>query len=189
MRLNVPNRLTVARILITPVFLTAFLWKTLPYRFLIACIIFVAGSITDAVDGHLARKNNEVTNFGKLLDPVADKILTTAALIGFMSEGLCSPWVLFVILVREFTITSIRSIAAADGVVIPANYWGKVKTVCQMVFTIIIMLLCQFEGFLSFLPFSVNAISSCLMWICAVLTVVSGAVYIKDSVKVIDFSK
>lgn len=189
MKLNVPNRLTVARIIITPVFLAVFLWKTLPYRFLIACIIFVVGSITDAVDGHLARKNNEVTNFGKLLDPVADKILTTAALIGFMSEGLCSPWVLFIILIREFTITSIRSIAASDGVVIPANYWGKVKTASQMVFTILIMLLCQFDFIAEKTPFTVEGISSFLLWITAALTVISGAVYIKDSIKVIDFSK
>ena len=189
MKLNLPNRLTIARIIITPVFLAVFLWKDLPYRFLIACIIFVVGSITDAVDGHLARKYNEVTNFGKLLDPIADKILTTAALLGFLNEGLCSTWVLMIILTREFTVTSIRMIAAADGVVIPANYWGKVKTASQMVFTILIMLLCHFSFIVEKTPFTVAQISSCLMWITAALTVISGAIYIKDSIKVIDFTK
>lgn len=84
-----------------------------------------------------------MTNFGKLLDPIADKILTTSALLAFMTMGLCNIWIVMIVLAREFAVASVRMIAAADGVVIPANKWGKAKTVSQMTFTIIIMLLCE----------------------------------------------
>lgn len=84
-----------------------------------------------------------MTNFGKLLDPIADKILTTSALLAFMAMGLCNIWIVMIVLAREFAVASVRMIAAADGVVIPANKWGKAKTVSQMTFTIIIMLLCE----------------------------------------------
>ena len=140
MRLNLPNILTISRVVITPFFLVTILMETLPHRFLIACIIFSIASITDAIDGHLARKNNQITNFGKFLDPIADKILTTAALLAFMSMGLCNIWIVMLVLTREFAIASVRMVAATNGVVIPANVWGKIKTVSQMVFTILIML-------------------------------------------------
>ena len=125
MKMNLPNKLTIARIIITPFFLAALLWEALPHRFLIATAIYAVGAITDAVDGHLARKNGQVTNFGKLLDPIADKILTTSALLAFMTMGLCNIWIVMIVLAREFAVASVRMIAAADGVVIPANKWGK----------------------------------------------------------------
>lgn len=143
MKLNLPNKLTLARIIITPVFLAVIMWEGLEHRYLIADIIFVIASITDAVDGHLARKYNEITNFGKLLDPIADKILTTAALLAFLQLGLCNVWIVMIVLTREFAVSSIRMISAANGTVIPANIFGKIKTASQMVFTIIIMLLCE----------------------------------------------
>lgn len=196
MRLNVPNKLTIIRILLTPIFLGVILWESLPHRFLIACIVFSLGSITDAVDGHLARKNNQITNFGKFLDPIADKILTTSALLAFMSMGLCNIWIVMLVLVREFAIASVRMIAASNGVVIPANIWGKIKTVTQMVFTILIMLL----GEVYFIIEKTNAelfrklpdlalISNGLLWVTAIFTVLSGAVYLVDSRKIIDFTK
>lgn len=196
MKLNVPNKLTIIRILLTPVFLGVILWESLPHRFLIACIVFSLGSITDAVDGHLARKNNQITNFGKFLDPIADKILTTSALLVFMSMGLCNIWIVMLVLVREFAIASVRMIAASNGVVIPANIWGKIKTVTQMVFTILIMIL----GEVYFIIEKTNAelfsklpdlalISNCLLWVTAIFTVLSGAVYLVDSRKIIDFTK
>ena len=170
--------------------------ETLPHRFLIACVIFSVASITDAVDGHLARKNNMITNFGKFLDPIADKILTTAALLAFMFMGLCNIWIVMLVLTREFAIASARMIAATNGVVIPANVWGKIKTVSQMVFTILIMLL----GEAYFVVETSNAIlfarlpdlsliSNGLLWITAILTVVSGGIYLYDSRKIIDFTK
>lgn len=128
MRLNTPNKLTIARIIITPIFLAAIMWETLPHRFLIATLIYSVAAITDAIDGKLARKNNQVTNFGKLLDPIADKVLTTSALLAFMAMGLCNIWIVMIVLTREFTIASIRMIAASNGVVIPANFWGKLSS-------------------------------------------------------------
>lgn len=196
MRLNLPNILTISRVVITPFFLVTILMETLPHRFLIACIIFSIASITDAIDGHLARKNNQITNFGKFLDPIADKILTTAALLAFMSMGLCNIWIVMLVLTREFAISSVRMIAATNGVVIPANVWGKIKTVSQMVFTILIMLLGEVYfvvessnvALFAKLP-DLSLISNGLLWITAILTVVSGGIYLYDSRKIIDFTK
>ena len=196
MRLNLPNILTILRVAITPFFLVTILMETLPHRFLIACIIFSIASITDAIDGHLARKNNQITNFGKFLDPIADKILTTAALLAFMSMGLCNIWIVMLVLTREFAISSVRMIAATNGVVIPANVWGKIKTVSQMVFTILIMLLGEVYfvvessnvALFAKLP-DLSLISNGLLWITAILTVVSGIIYLYDSRKIIDFTK
>lgn len=188
--MNTPNKLTVFRMLITPLFLAVILWD-IPHRFLLAAIIFSVAAVTDAIDGKLARKNNEVTVFGKLLDPIADKMLTTAALLAFMQLGWCNVWIVIIILTREFTITSIRLIASSQGVVIPANIWGKLKTVSQMTFTIVIMLLGEldktFHIFNKASTFSL--ISNTLLWLTAVLTVVSGIIYIAQSRKLIDFSK
>lgn len=196
MRLNLPNILTISRVVITPFFLVTILMETLPHRFLIACIIFSIASITDAIDGHLARKNNQITNFGKFLDPIADKILTTAALLAFMSMGLCNIWIVMLVLTREFAIASVRMVAATNGVVIPANVWGKIKTVSQMVFTILIMLLGEVYfvvessnvALFAKLP-DLSLISNGLLWITAILTVVSGIIYLYDSRKIIDFTK
>lgn len=196
MKLNLPNILTISRVVITPFFLVTILMETLPHRFLIACIIFSIASITDAIDGHHARKNNQITNFGKFLDPIADKILTTAALLAFMSMGLCNIWIVMLVLTREFAIASVRMVAATNGVVIPANVWGKIKTVSQMVFTILIMLLGEVYfvvessnvALFAKLP-DLSLISNGLLWITAILTVVSGIIYLYDSRKIIDFTK
>lgn len=183
--------------IISPLFLAVILWNSLPHRFLWAAVIFVAAAVTDAIDGKLARKNNEITNFGKLLDPIADKVLTTAALLAFMKMGLCSIWIVMIVLTREFAIASIRMIAASNGVVIPANIWGKLKTVSQMVFTIIIMLLGEIYQYAGNIVPGVTVphfltlanISNTLLWITAALTVISGIIYIKDSKNAIDYSK
>ncbi len=196
MKLNTPNLLTIARIIITPFFLWCILAENLPHRFLIACIVFSIGAITDAVDGHLARKNNQITNFGKFLDPIADKVLTTSALLAFMSMGLCNIWIVMLVLTREFAIASVRMIAAAGGVVIPANIWGKIKTVTQMVFTILIMLLGEIwntvenynQEVFEKLP-ELSLVSNGLLWIVAIFTVISGMIYLIDSRKIIDFTK
>ena len=198
MKLNTPNKLTIARMIITPVFLAVLLWESLPHRFLVATIIYSIAAITDAIDGKLARKNNQITNFGKLLDPIADKVLTTSALLAFMVMDLCNIWIVMIVLTREFAVAPIRMIAAANGVVIPANFWGKLKTVSQMTFTIVIMLLGEVQGllqtyaadFAATLPDNLlSLISNGLLWITAILTVISGAIYIKDSKNVIDYTK
>lgn len=184
--------------IITPIYLAVILWEQLPHRFLIAALIFSIAAVTDFIDGNLARKNNQVTNFGKLLDPIADKVLTTSALLAFMYMGLCNIWIVMIVLTREFTIASVRMIAASGGVVIPANIWGKAKTVSQMFSTITIMVLGECYQYLpQFLypgvtcPWwlTLSNISNFLLWITAILTVISGIIYIKDSKNVIDYSK
>lgn len=190
--LNTPNKLTVSRMLITPVYL-AVMMIDIPHRFLISAVIFSIAAVTDAIDGKLARKKNEITVFGKLLDPVADKMLTTAALLAFLKLGWCNVWIVMIILTREFAVTSIRLIASSQGIVIPANIWGKLKTAAQMTFTIVIMLLAEADGLFHIFSekglWTQSSISNILLWITAVLAAVSGAIYIMKSRKLIDFSK
>ena len=183
--MNTPNKITVFRMLIAPVFLVVF-FLDIEYKMLISALIFAVGSVTDAIDGHLARKNNIVTNFGKLLDPIADKMLVTAAFLAFMQVGLCNIWIVMVMLTREFAITSVRLIAAAQGVVIPANIGGKIKTVFQMIAIISVMVIAEINGMLS-LSLPLEIISNIMLGITAVISVVSGLVYLMDSCKVIDF--
>lgn len=190
MKLNTPNKLTVSRMIITPIFLFVFLCQSIPHHLLFGTLIYSIGAITDALDGKIARKQNIITVFGKLADPVADKMLTTAALLALMQMGLCNIWIVMIVLTREFAVTSVRLVASAQGVVIPANIWGKLKTVSQMVFTIIIMLLSEVND-CGFLPdwFNFPLVSNCMLWVTAVLAVVSGIIYVKNSIKIIDFSK
>ncbi len=186
--MNTPNKLTVFRMIITPVFLAFYMIDAIAYNMLWALIIFLAASITDAIDGRLARKYNQVTVFGKLADPVADKMLTTAALLALMNDGYCSIWIVFVILTREFAVTSARLIASSQGVVIPANIWGKIKTVSQMVFTVIILLILVFDQFgLIKTGFDLTLFSNILLGITAVLAVISGIIYLikaKDKIDI-----
>jgi CDP-diacylglycerol--glycerol-3-phosphate 3-phosphatidyltransferase len=178
--------------MMTPLFLAIILWDT-PHQFLLAAIVFSVAAITDAVDGKLARKRQEITVFGKLLDPVADKMLTTAALLAFMQLGWCSVWIVFIILTREFVVTSIRLIALSQGMVIPANIWGKLKTVSQMTFTIVIMLLAEldrmFDVFAKVVMVEFSLLTNILLGITAFFTVVSGIIYVVRSRKLIDYSK
>ncbi len=187
--MNLPNKLTVIRIILTPVFLFLIL-SNIEHHFLWGLISFAVASVTDFLDGKIARKHNLITVFGQLADPVADKILTTAALLAFMQFGLCNIWIIMIVLLREFTITSFRLVATAQGVVIPANIYGKLKTISQMVFSLVIMALAEINTW-GILPenFPLNAVSNGLLWITAVLCVVSGVIYVKQSVKIIDFSK
>ncbi len=185
--MNLPNKLTVLRIILTPFYLAAML-VDFEYHYLVAALIFIVASVTDFLDGKIARKNNLVTTFGKLCDPVADKMLTTAALLAFMHLGLCNIWIVMVVLTREFLVTSFRLVASAQGIVIPAGILGKVKTVSQMVFSIIIMLMVHFAEAAGMEYGTLSLVSNILMGISAFLTVVSGVKYMLDGKKVIDFS-
>lgn len=184
--MNTPNKLTVARMCITPVFL-AVLLLTFPHNFLCAAAIFSIASVTDAIDGKLARKNNQITVFGKLLDPVADKVLTTAALLAFLQMGLCNIWSVMLILTREFAVTSMRLIASAQGIVIPANIFGKIKTATQMAFTIVILLLGELCVFVPSFEAYFPTVSTVLIWITTAFAVISGIIYFADAKKRIDF--
>ena len=185
--MNTPNKITVFRIFLVPVFLALFLLD-IPYRFFVSAALFSLAAATDALDGRLARKNNLVTVFGQFLDPIADKMLVTAALLGFLNEKLCNIWIVLVILVREFVITSLRLIASSQGTVIPANIFGKIKTVMQMVSTIVVMVLCGINDIVQ-LPFDVVLLSNILLGASALMGVISAVIYYKESRNVIDFSK
>lgn len=172
---------------IAPIFLAVYL-AGIEHKFLVSAIIFALGAITDALDGRIARKNHIVTNFGKLLDPIADKMLVTAGLLAFIKDGLCSIWIVMIILTRDFAVTSLRMIAAAQNVVIPANIGGKIKTVMQMVSFIAVMVLCEISEAYS-LGFNMNLVSNILMGVTALIAVVSGIVYIADGWKLINFKE
>lgn len=180
--MNLPNKLTLARVVLVPFFMFfagLSTYGTYNFRweyYLIAGIIFAVASFTDFLDGYLARKNNLVTDFGKFMDPLADKMLTTAAFIYMMKDGVCHPVVLAVILFREFAVAGVRMIAAESGTVIAANIWGKVKTVLQML-TIIFY---YFAAALSD-PTDIMAvvlITQVLCWLVAAATLLSGVIYL-----------
>lgn len=187
--MNLPNKLTVVRMVLTPIFLLIFL-APFPYHYFVGLAVYIIGCITDFLDGKIARKYNLITTFGQLADPVADKMLTTAALLVLMQEGYCSIIIVFIILTREFAVTSVRLAASAQGVVIPANIWGKMKTASQMIFTTVIMfLMALMQAGVIQGNFPLGIISSILLWITAILAVISGIIYIKNGIKVIDFTK
>lgn len=188
--MNLPNKLTIIRMALTPVFMVIFLMDSIPYHAFIGLAVYIIGCVTDFLDGKIARKYNMITTFGKLADPVADKMLTTAALLTLMQSGYCSIYIVFIVLTREFAVTSVRLAASAQGIVIPANAWGKLKTASQMIFTVAIMGAISLAD-VGLLPagFPLYEISAALLWITAALAVASGIIYLKDGVKLIDFSK
>jgi CDP-diacylglycerol--glycerol-3-phosphate 3-phosphatidyltransferase len=184
--MNLPNKLTLIRCILTPIFLACVVIN-FPFHYAVALLVFIVASLTDYFDGMIARKHNLVTNLGKFLDPLADKALTTAAFIGFvhMLNSNSLPWALFIILAREFAVTSVRLLAAKDGVVVAASFSGKLKTVMQMV-SIIYML-----AFRQVIRFAVvrqwlgdsgilwgSRIGIAFIWLSVVATVVSGIQYI-----------
>lgn len=130
--MNLPNKITLSRIILVPFFMII-MFLPIPYVNLIAFLVFVIAASTDCVDGHLARSKNMVTNFGKFLDPLADKLLVTAALIALVGQDKLPSWIATVIIAREFIVTGIRLIASGEGRVIAASMWGKVKTVTQII--------------------------------------------------------
>ena len=140
--MNVPNRLTILRVVMIPLFVVAMLWETLPYHEYIALALFVGACITDFFDGYLARKYNQITTFGKFMDPLADKLLVCAAMICFLTnqQTQMPAWAVIVIISREFIISGFRLVAAEKGVTIAASYWGKVKTVVQMIMSILLII-------------------------------------------------
>jgi CDP-diacylglycerol--glycerol-3-phosphate 3-phosphatidyltransferase len=167
---NVPNILTILRVALIPVFIVL-LMNGHSYS---AAIVFIAASLTDMLDGKIARKYDLVTNFGKLMDPLADKLLVVSALVCLTQLGEIAGWMVIVILAREFTITGLRSVAASEGIVIAAGFSGKLKTVFQMV--AISCLLLQNWPF-SYLDLPVR-IDHILLWIAVALTIYSGVEYI-----------
>ncbi|MBQ9097462.1 MAG: CDP-diacylglycerol--glycerol-3-phosphate 3-phosphatidyltransferase [Clostridia bacterium] len=184
--MNIANKLTISRICLIPVFITAALTNGVAAAW-VAFAVFVIASITDYVDGRIARKYNMISAFGKFLDPLADKLLVTAALCVFVGNGLVSVWVLFIITVREFVVTGIRLVAAADGTVIAASMWGKIKTVLQLV-VISLMLLPVDTGIYAELIGTLS-IADILIYAVCLVTVFSGIDYLVKNVSVLKSSK
>lgn len=180
--MNLPNKLTMLRVILVPVFMVfAALCRYGTQDFnaglmLAAGIVFAVASFTDFLDGYLARKNNLVTDFGKFMDPLADKCLTTAAFLYMLADGVCHPVVLAVILFREFAVAGVRMLAAETGTVIAANMWGKVKTVLQMLTIIFYYFVGALAG-----PTDVGFVSFVtivLCWLCGAATLLSGGIYL-----------
>lgn len=192
--MNLPNKLTLMRVLLIPVFLVFFLIPGIPCHYLLAMIVFIAASITDALDGHLARKHNLVTNFGKFLDPLADKVLVMTALTCFVDNQVIGVIPFLIIMMREFMVSGLRLVAANSGTVIAAGFWGKLKTAFTMVTIIAILVYLSFSG--DFNSFSLACadtidrvygwILTGLVWISAGLTVISGWIYLRGYWKFID---
>lgn len=199
--MNLPNKLTILRIVLTPVFMLALVWQ-FPFHYAVALAVFIGASLTDLFDGKIARERGLITSFGKFLDPLADKMLTTAAFLGFvfLRVGAGTVWIAFIVLFREFLVSSLRLVAVSSGgKVIAANKWGKLKTVMQMVAIIyaltaeqFIAIMQNFSVFASILPtlsWALRALTALLLWVSAVLCVISGAIYLLDNKEHVDPSK
>lgn len=163
--MNLPNKLTVLRVILIPFFLVALMVDAIPYGKWIAVGIFVIASLTDMLDGKIARKYNLITNFGKFMDPLADKLLVCSAMIALIELDRIPAWVVIIIIAREFIISGFRLVASDNGIVIAAGWWGKVKTVVQMVMIIFVM--CNFGGNV------IAIIENVLIYASLALTVIS----------------
>ena len=189
--MNLPNKLTMLRILLIPVFMVVLYWG-FPGATWVALAIFIIASFTDLLDGKIARKYNLVTDFGKFADPLADKLLTTVAFIYMMRDGVCSPVVLCIILAREFAVSGLRMVAAGakDGKVIAANMWGKVKTVLQMLSIIFYFFGMAIAANVSWdATVMVVGASVVLCWLVAAVTAISGIKYLWDNRSFINTAK
>ena len=175
--MNLPNKITIFRMCMIPLFLVFFLIDMVPYQEWIALAIFIIACVTDAVDGHLARKHNLVTNFGKFMDPIADKLLVCAALLCFVEKGTLNLIVAIVIVAREFIIGGLREVAADAGLVIAASYWGKLKTIAQMIMCGLLIVHLEVSVF----PF----LETFFVWASFALTVISLFDYLIKNRKVL----
>jgi len=176
--MNTANKLTFLRIFMIPIFMFALLSNKVTIN-KISLVIFIIAALTDTLDGYIARKYNQITNLGKFLDPLADKLLVISALICFVYLSILSPWIVIIIIGRELMITGFRTIAAKEGVVLAANIYGKVKTVVQMItITYTIFIYAQI--------FSCNSVIYYVLWgLTAAITVYSGYRYLWDNKKII----
>ena len=188
--MNLPNKLTLLRVILVPFFVFFMLTDFIAGSKIIALAIFAAASITDALDGHIARSRNLVTVFGKFLDPLADKVLVVSALICLNSLGKIGAVPVIIVVAREFMVSGLRLVTANEGVVVAAGIWGKLKTAFTMVAIVVIMFgMCLGFGDDSNGAMILNIINQVLIWIATALTVISGGVYLKGYWKYIDSSK
>lgn len=199
--MNLPNKLTMARIIIVPFFVILLLSTNIKNNYLWALILFAAASLTDRYDGKIARKNNQITNFGKFMDPLADKILVVSAFICFVQFHWAAAWVVILIVAREFLVTALRLIAMESGIVIAANKWGKTKTVSQIIAIFMVLAMQYVQSLIvsgSLRGFTIagadsasafSAIGSIFIYIAAFFTVFSGVIYIAKNINLINTTK
>lgn len=189
--MNLPNKLTLLRIILVPFFIIAML-VNFPFHYLVAGCIFGVASVTDTLDGKIARSRNLVTDFGKFADPLADKILVLTALVCFLQVGLLGSFgaiPVIIVLFREFAISGIRLVAASSGKVVAANIWGKIKTVSQMVgisvifaMQVVLEVLNAMKVSTGFITEVFYYIGNALIWLSTVFTLISGIIYLKDNI-------
>lgn len=178
--MNLPNKLTVLRVILVPFFVVFLLLsKTTESMKWIALVLFIVASLTDFLDGYLARSRNLVTTFGKFMDPLADKVLTISGMICLIELGRIPSWIVVIIVAREFIISGFRLIATEHGIVIAANYWGKWKTTFQMI--MIILMILNFP--------QLQLLTDIIMWIALALTIISLCDYIMKNKQVISQTK
>ena len=196
--MNLPNKLTMLRIILVPFYIFFLLMGSIPHHYLVSLIIFAAASYTDHLDGKIARKYNMITDFGKFADPLADKIMIVAALACFVQLGLTNAVVLIVIVAREFMVTALRLVASAKGKVVAANNWGKAKTISQIAAVLLVLLLQYILELGSMKLISIDTagltgvfgiIGEVALWISAALTIISGIIYIVQNFEFIKNAK
>lgn len=190
--MNLPNKLTLLRIILVPMFIATLLIN-FPLHYLVSGVLFGIASITDTLDGKIARKRNLVTDFGKFADPLADKILVIAALVCFLQMGLLGSYgaiPVIIVLFREFAVSGIRLVAASSGKVVAANIWGKIKTVSQMISILTIFAMQAVLEIINTFKITVTGLSNTffiigniLVWIFTLFTIISGIIYIMDNSK------
>lgn len=184
--MNLANKLTMIRIFLVPIFLIFIAVKGIPYGSIIATLVFIIASLTDQLDGYIARSRNQITNFGKFMDPLADKLLVTAALISLVELHLIPAWAAVVIIAREFAVSGLRTLAASDGTVIAASWWGKIKTVTQIAAIILLLLKVNISSseYLTNLVVNNNILNeffnyvpNFILIIAVIITIISGIDY------------
>ncbi len=191
--MNLANKLTLIRIVLIPVFLVFIAVRSIPYGRSIATAVFIIAALTDKLDGYIARSRNQITRLGKLMDPLADKLLVSAALVSLVEYHVLMSWIAIVIIAREFAVTGLRSVAAAEGVILAASKWGKAKTFIQIVAISMALINLNLRNY-KFLHNSINAqmmnnfkqASSIAMYIAVIVTIISGVDYFiknKDIIK------
>ncbi len=181
--MNLANKLTMLRIFLVPFFLVFMAIKEIPYGKEFATFIFVLAAITDQLDGYIARSRNQVTTFGKFMDPLADKLLVTAALISLVELHVIYTWVAVVIISREFAVSGLRTIAASEGKVIAASWWGKIKTVIQIVAIVWALVFFKQNNYY------LNLITSIMIGLSVIVTIISGIDYFSKNKSVIKSNK
>ncbi len=187
--MNLPNKLTVLRMILVPFFVFFMLAGFIPHNYIIAMAIFGIASYTDHLDGKIARRDNLITNFGKLMDPLADKVMVLSSLICFVALGHTSPWFVILILFRELAVDGLRLVASAEGKVIAANKWGKAKTVTQIVAILVVLglqYILQLGGTGLFtvsttLSTAFHWIGEVFMAVATVMALISGVIYFRDN--------